>query len=242
MPPSKYERELRFIDTEVARLNRYLQSLVASMPASPGEAAEKADEVLGIQDKIAELINRKREIEESFIKAGMDIPNIDRSMNATVHNAGAFEVRSSEEAEALAAAMAPSAKKGPEPAAPEMDDINSQIRSIGDELRSVEDRIVQAEIDGDDDEKQKLEMMASSLRSRRDTLVQEAKQMKASAAPAPAPAAAAGPDPETEKRLSALEDDTRALRAQVSDVRTGMQDVKDQLRQIMSALGIEEDD
>ncbi|MDO5852687.1 MAG: hypothetical protein Q4Q62_01225 [Thermoplasmata archaeon] len=237
MPPSKYERELRFIDSEVARLNRALQAKIASMPASPVEAAEKADEVLGLQDKIAALIARKREIEDSFIKAGMQLPDTERSMNATVHNAGAFEVHSREEAEALAAAMV-----GTAPAAPTSEDsILAEIKSVNEELRSVEDRIVQADIEGDEDEKQKLEMMASSLRSRRDTLVQDAKAAR-TAAPEPEPVPAAEADPETEKRIAALEEETRALRAQVGDVRTGMQDVKDQLRQIMSALGIQEDD
>lgn len=230
MPPSKYERELRFIDTEVARMSRKLKDMAEAIPDSPAEAAKKADEVLGIQDKIAAMLARKREIEDSFIQAGMELPDIGRSMNATVHNASGFEVRSSEEAESLAGLSDKPA------ASPKTTDIQSEIRSIGEELASIETKLMEAEIDGNDAEVDKLKMMSSSLRARRDALVQEAKQQKAEK-PAPAPAA----DEETMKRIADLEADNRALRSQVSGVRSDVQDVKDQLRQIMAALGIDQE-
>lgn len=230
MPPSKYERELRFIDTEVARMSRKLKDMAEAIPDSPAEAAKKADEVLGIQDKIAAMLARKREIEDSFIQAGMELPDIGRSMNATVHNASGFEVRSSEEAESLAGLSDKPA------ASPKTTDVQSEIRSIGEELASIETKLMEAEIDGNDAEVDKLKMMSSSLRARRDALVQEAKQQKAEK-PAPAPAA----DEETMKRIADLEADNRALRSQVSGVRSDVQDVKDQLRQIMAALGIDQE-
>ena len=230
MPPSKYERELRFIDTEVARMSRKLKDMAEAIPDSPAEAAKKADEVLGIQDKIAAMLARKREIEDSFIQAGMELPDIGRSMNATVHNASGFEVRSSEEAESLAGLSEKPA------ASPKTTDVQSEIRSIGEELASIETKLMEAEIDGNDAEVEKLKMMSSSLRARRDALVQEAKQQKAEK-PAPAPAA----DEETMKRIADLEADNRALRSQVSGVRSDVQDVKDQLRQIMAALGIDQE-
>ena len=230
MPPSKYERELRFIDTEVARMSRKLKDMAEAIPDSPAEAAKKADEVLGIQDKIAAMLARKREIEDSFIQAGMELPDIGRSMNATVHNASGFEVRSSEEAESLAGLSEKPA------ASPKTTDVQSEIRSIGEELASIETKLMEAEIDGNDAEVDKLKMMSSSLRARRDALVQEAKQQKAEK-PAPAPAA----DEETMKRIADLEADNRALRSQVSGVRSDVQDVKDQLRQIMAALGIDQE-
>ena len=83
-------------------------------------------------------------------------------------------------------------------------------------------------------------MMASSLRERRETLIQTAKQMRAEKADGPAP----GPvvDDKVNERIDALEADSRALRSQVSEVRNSLQDVKDQLRQILNALNIEEED
>lgn len=229
MPASKYERELRFIDSEVARLNRGLKDLAERMPDSPSEAAKKADEVLGIQDKIATLIARKREIEDSFIRAGMDVPDIGRSMNATVHNAGGFEIHGTQEAETVA---------GLKPTQMSIEGINEDIRSINAELASIEDRRVAAEIEGDTDEVQKLDMMASSLRSRRDSLIQSAREIRSSPKEEK-PSQVSGEDLE---RIAKLESETASLRSQVSDVRNGLQDVKEQLRQIMLALGIEPDE
>lgn len=60
MPSSKYDRELRFIDNEVGRLNRKLKSMVDAVPDTPSEAAKKADEILGVKEKISELVTRKR--------------------------------------------------------------------------------------------------------------------------------------------------------------------------------------
>ena len=230
VPASKYERELRFIDSEVARLNRGLKDLAERMPDSPSEAAKKADEVLGIQDKIATLIARKREIEDSFIRAGMDVPDIGRSMNATVHNAGGFEIHGTQEAETVA---------GLKPSQMSIQGINEDIRSINAELASIEDRRVAAEIEGDSDEVQKLDMMASSLRSRRDSLIQSAREIRsAPKEEEERPSQVSGEDLE---RIAKLESETASLRSQVSDVRNGLQDVKEQLRQIMLALGIEPD-
>ena len=79
--------------------------------------------------------------------------------------------------------------------------------------------------------------MASSLRSRRDTLVARVKELKAEAEK-PNEAPAAEPS-EIESRLESLERDNRALRSQLSDVRTDMSEVKESLREILSALRME---
>lgn len=240
MPPSKYERELRFIDNEVNRLNRSLQVLLQTMPASPLEAAEKADQVLGLQDKIAQMNARRREIEKSFLEAGMDIPDIHRSMNATVHNAGAYEVMGEDEAEKLAGIT--EQKPTPATAPTNLDTVTDEIRSVSDELSQLETRIVAAEINGDDDELNKLKMEASSLRQRRDDLVQTAKQLRAEQSSAPAAAPAQAADEESRKKIEALEAENRALRSQVADVRSDLGDVKEQLRQVLAALGVKDEE
>ncbi len=245
MPPSKYERELRFIDTEVTRLNKMIRNLSEEIPNDPVEAARKAEQIEEMQEKIKQLNNRKDEILKSYQETGMQLPNIARSMNATVHNAGAFEIHSSAEAEELALAYRQNSKEKSELAPlsgdEELDDITDQIDSIGREINEIESRIIEAEIDGDDDEKTKLEMMVSSLRTRRVTLISQAKQLKAAqSAPQNAPVQAV--DSEVMTRIEALEADSRALRSQISNVRSDMQDVKEQLRQIIEALGINRDD
>lgn len=230
MPPSKYERELRFIDTEVRRLDAQLRALADVMPAGPKEAGEKAQNALEIQDSIARLLKRKEEIEQSFKAAGMDLPDIDRSMNATVHNASGFEVHSPEEAETLARHIA-DASPEPEVRIQTADDISEEIKDIADELMSIEIKLMRAEIDGDESEMQKLRMMQSSLNARKTSLIQTAKEMRSEK-----PFAAEDAD---RKRLDALEADCRSLRTQISDVRSNLQDVKAQLELIIEALGLE---
>lgn len=230
MPPSKYERELRFIDTEVRRLEVQLQAIADVMPADPKEAGEKAQKALDIQDSIASLLRRKREIEQSFEAAGMDLPDIGRSMNATVHNASGFEVHSPEEAESLARRITDVSPE-PEMRVQTADDISEEIKNIADELMSVEIRLMRAEIDGDESEMQKLRMMQSSLNARKASLIQTAKELRSEK-----PAVA---DDADRKRLDALEADCSSLRTQVSDVRSGLQDVKAQLELIIETLGLE---
>ena len=86
MPGSKYERELRFIDTETARLNYLKTQIMESMPADPAEAAEKLKTVQEMEAQIAQYLDRKKVIEDSFVAAGLDVPNMHKSMNASVYN------------------------------------------------------------------------------------------------------------------------------------------------------------
>lgn len=214
MPSSKYERELRFIDNEVHRMRMQLDALAEAMPADPAEAQEKARTVTELQDKIAGFLGRKAEIEESFKAAGMELPDIGRSMNATVHNASGFEVHSPEEAESLASAYTGSAP-APSVRTETPDDITAQIKDIADELMSIEIR-----------------MMQSSLNARKTSLVQAAKEMKTEK---PAPVSDAD-----QKRLESVEADCRALRSQIYDLRSDLQNVKAQLDLIIEALGLEQ--
>lgn len=231
MPSSKYERELRFIDNEVRRMKMQLDALAEAMPADPAEAQEKARTVTELQDKIAGFLGRKAEIEDSFKAAGMELPDIGRSMNATVHNASGFEVHSHEEAESLASAYTGSAP-APSVRTETPDDITAQIKDIADELMSIEIRIMKADIDGDEAEMQKLRMMQSSLNARKTSLVQAAKEMKTEK---PAPVSDAD-----QKRLESVEADCRALRSQIYDLRSDLQNVKAQLDLIIEALGLEQ--
>ncbi len=78
-------------------------------------------------------------------------------------------------------------------------------------------------------------MSINALRDRREDLIHEMKEARA--APKEAPKA----DDVTSKRLDALEADNRAIRSQLSGVRSDMMDIKEQLRELLRALGREED-
>ncbi len=215
MPGSKYDRELRFIATETKRLRFLLDQLRDVMPSDPAEANAKAEEMMAMEEKMAQLLARKKEIEDSFIAVGMQVPNMSNDLNSNVQDCRSFNDASD------APVVRPSASK---------EELTAQIESITDELMQIEVKMLRADMNGDDDEKQKLQMMASSLRSRRDTLVEEVKAIN-TAPPAEEEAPETSND-ELEKRLKALESDNRAIRAQVSDIRNDLADIKELLRQL----------
>ncbi len=231
MATSKYDRELRFIDAESKRLGAQLRSLRETMPADPAEAAVKAENITAMEARLSQLLARKKEIEDSYIAAGMDIPDVSRNLNANIWREGrnydstGFKLDEDKE---------PAVK--PEGT---VEDLTAEIESVTDELMGIEIKMLRADMNGDEDEKQKLSMMASTLRSRRDSLVEQVKALKAEAE-----RAAAEPAPvqtsELESRIESLENDNRAIRSQLSDVRNDMADVKEALRQILGALRLDE--
>ncbi len=230
MATSKYDRELRFIETETRHLTAKLDSLRDTMPADPAEANRKAEEVLAIEARIGDLLRRRREIEDSYIAAGMDIPDSSRNLNANVWREGRGYDSTGY-------------KETPErpPVRPEgtVEELTAEIESVTDELMGIEVRMLRADMNGDEDERQKLSMMASSLRSRRDSLVEQVKLLRAEAEKPPEEEPRAPDASEMEMRIQELERDNRAIRAQLSDVRSDIGDVKESLRQILDAMGLD---
>ena len=161
----------------------------------------------------------------------MEVPSIDRDLNENVHQ----DSRPFTDDEPAKPVSAPEVR--PEAG---IDELTEEIESVTDELMGIEIKMLRADMNGDEDEKQKLSMMASSLRSRRDTLVERVKELKAeaeSAKSAPEAVATAG-NPDYDRRLDAIESENRVLRSQIADVRSDVIDMKESLRQIMNALGI----
>ena len=143
MPGSKYERELRFIQTETRRLGNQLSKLREMMPVDPIEAARKADEVLGIEAEIGRLLQRKKEIEESFIAAGMEVPSMDKDMNENVHQDSRPFVGDEDES-------SPAPQIKPEGT---VEELTEEIESVTDELMGIEIKMLRADMNGDEDEK-----------------------------------------------------------------------------------------
>ena len=113
----------------------------------------------------------------------------------------------------------------------DVDELTSEIESVTDELMGIEIKMLRADMNGDEEEKQKLSMMASSLRSRRDSLVEAVKEIKAEQ----------GRDAEPEPidlsdiidRLQELESETRAMRSDIDNIRNAV-------TAIMRHLGIDD--
>ncbi len=88
---------------------------------------------------------------------------------------------------------------------PSRDDLTEQIASITDELMQIEIKMLKAEMECDDDEKVKLQMCASSLKSRRQTLIDEVRDMNT---------------PVEKKEESDMEKRLSALEKEVADIKT----------------------
>ena len=201
MADDRYERELSFIESEVRHLKGELDRIREVMPVDPADALRKADEALGIESKIGALLQRKRQIEDSFIAAGAGAAHRD----APAETAPAEDV----------------------------DELTAEIESVTDELMGIEIKMLRADMNGDESEKQKLSMMASSLRSRRDTLVERVKELKAESQQTQG-------DDDLESRVVRLEEENRSLGRQVSELKSEISDLRGDLGLIMRRLGIDD--
>lgn len=201
MADDRYERELSFIESEVRHLKGELDRIREVMPVDPADALRKADEVLGIESKIGALLQRKRQIEDSFIAAGAGATHRD----APAETAPAEDV----------------------------DELTAEIESVTDELMGIEIKMLRADMNGDESEKQKLSMMASSLRSRRDTLVERVKELKAESQQSQC-------DDDLESRVLRLEEENLSLGRQVSELKSEISDLRGDLGLIMRRLGIDD--
>lgn len=201
MADDRYERELSFIESEVRHLKGELDRIREVMPLDPADALRKADEALGIESKIGALLQRKRQIEDSFIAAGAGAAHRD----APAETAPAEDV----------------------------DELTAEIESVTDELMGIEIKMLRADMNGDESEKQKLSMMASSLRSRRDTLVERVKELKAESQQTQG-------DDDLESRVLRLEEENRSLGRQVSELKSEISDLRGDLGLIMRRLGIDD--
>ncbi len=201
MADDRYERELSFIESEVRHLKGELDRIREVMPVDPADALRKADEALGIESKIGALLQRKRQIEDSFIAAGAGAAHRD----APAETAPAEDV----------------------------DELTAEIESVTDELMGIEIKMLRADMNGDESEKQKLSMMASSLRSRRDTLVERVKELKAESQQTQG-------DDDLASRVLRLEEENRSLGRQVSELKSEISDLRGDLGLIMRRLGIDD--
>ena len=120
----------------------------------------------------------------------------------------------------MAAATTQRSREAEARPAADVDELTSEIESVTDELMGIEIKMLRADMNGDEEEKQKLSMMASSLRSRRDSLVEAVKEIKAEQ----------GRDAEPEPidlsdiidRLQELESETRAMRSDIDNIRNAV--------------------
>ena len=113
----------------------------------------------------------------------------------------------------------------------DVDELTSEIESVTDELMGIEIKMLRADMNGDEEEKQKLSMMASSLRSRRDSLVEAVKEIKAEQ----------GRDAEPEPiDLSDIIDRLQELESEARSMRSDIDNIRNAVTAIMRHLGIDD--
>lgn len=224
MPPSKYDRELRFIESETKRLASLLEADRNSMPADPEAARLKAERIAEMEDRMAYLLKRRSEILECYKEVGMTPPYLERSLNATVYRDGTAYMPDEDSLNIADRALGESAKSS-------IDELNDEIKSITKELAETEEKMLQADIDGDESQTVKLALAISSLRSRRETLVNRIKDLKAN--PDLLEESRSGPSGDN-LRMKQLQDENECLRKQVDALTAELKEIRDAVRELSS--------
>lgn len=225
MPPSKYDRELRFIDTETKRLASLLEADRNSMPSDPEAARHKAERIAEMEERMAYLLKRRSEILECYKEAGMTPPYIERSLNATVYRDGVSYMPDEGSLNTADPRLGDSAKSS-------IDELNAEIRNISKELAETEEKMLQADIDGDESQTVKLALIISSLRSRRESLVNRIKDLKAN--PELLQESIDGPTGDN-LRIKQLQEENACLRNQVDALTAELKEIRDAVRELSSS-------
>ena len=92
-----------------------------------------------------------------------------------------------------------------------LDSLSEEIGSITDELMEIEIKMLKAEMSGDDSEKIKLQLSANALKSRRQTLIDEVRNMNSQTNDSPG---------DLEDRVAALEKEVADLKALICQLIT----------------------
>lgn len=224
MPPSKYDRELRFIDAETKRLAALLDADRSSMPANPSDARHKVERIAQMEERMAYLLKRRSEILDSYKEAGMTPPYLERSLNATVYRDGISYMPDADSLDVTDPKLGDSSKSS-------IEELNAEVKQISKELAETEEKMLQADIDGNESDTIKLALMISSLRSRRESLVNRIKDLKAN--PDLLQESRNGLSGENAK-IKQLEEENAYLRNQVESLTAELREIRDAVRELSS--------
>ena len=212
-----------------------------SAPAKD-DSEERSACIAKIDGLIEQYSTRRKEIEDSFIECGLEIPLVTRNLNATVNPVGPsfepvgrdYRVRVDEEAKSR-----PVPDYGRTSASPDYDDASPEdrLRTISSRISEVEDKIVKATLDDDFDALERMEKEARDLRIMRERTIAEIKSSRSRPAL----------DEASMKRIEDLEAECRALRSQISMIRGDVVEIMNQMDEVLRRLGMdleqdEEDD
>jgi len=200
-----------------------------------------------IDSTIARYLARKKEIEDSYIEAGLELPLASRNLNASVYPIGAsfepvgrdYRKTIIEETNARNA-LAAKAYEGYEvPESDDIDELDAEVKDMTTRLMNMEQKIMEADMSDNAGEKVRLTEEANKLRFRRDNTVNKIKALKAEGARSPSKS---GVSKEFQDKIQQNEQQIAALKTQLAMVRSDVYEVKDMLYAIMERLGMERRD
>lgn len=240
MPGSKYEREIRFMGREIVRLSALVDSL-----ESKGAEMSDEDRALIEESKatIESYLARKKEIEDSYVAAGLELPLESRNLNASVYrNGSSFEPESNsykmkvmEEARSNQKAYASAGQVDSD----DPDELMAELNLLSDSISALERQVMEADLADELGEKSRLEEKLTEMRAHREDVFYRIKELRAKHEAPQAPESAS--QDENAARIESLERDMGSIRNQVALVRNDMSEMKEALRLIMDKLHIEDD-
>ena len=200
-----------------------------------------------IDETVARYEARKKEIEDSYIEAGLELPLASRNLNASVYPIGAsFEPVGRDYRKTLIEetnrrnAEAAKAYEGYEISeSDDIDELEAEVKSMTERLMNMEAKILEADMSDNAGEKVRLTEESNKLRFKRDNTVNKIKALKSEGARS---ATASGVSKEFQDKIMQNEQQIAALKTQLAMVRSDVYEVKDMLYAIMERLGMERRD
>ena len=200
-------------------------------------------------EKIDALVNqytaRRKEIEDSFVECGLEVPLVSRDLNATVNPVGPsfepvgrdYRMRIEDEATSRMGSSKPQPSSQENYGPSDSDDpavLKEDLKRMQVRISELDEAIVEAAIADDFDRKNKLEKESRDLRIQREKTIMKIKNLEV-------PQQKAFNDGYVE-RIESLEADVRGLRSQISMVRGDINDLKDMVESIMRSLQMDDED
>ena len=125
---------------------------------------------------MADIDSEIEQLQEKLMLKREEMPETPLDAERKAMEIGLMEEQLAELYEARGAVSAPKAVSS------DKDALTKEIKSITDELMEIEIRMIKAEMANNDDEKIKLQMCANTLKARRQTLIDEVREMNSSPA------------------------------------------------------------
>ena len=200
-----------------------------------------------IDDTIQRYSDRKKEIEDTFIEAGLELPLASRDLNASVYPVGAsfepvgrdYRKELIEETNARNAAAAKAYEGYEVPETDDIDELNAMVKQMTESLTNMESKILEADLADELGEKARLQEEANKLRFRRDNTINKIKSLKSEGYRS---AEGSGVSKEFQDKVMQQEEQIAALKTQIAMVRSDIYEVKDMMMALMDRLGMQRRD